>query len=336
MAALAVGAVTDAESSTGDIRQAEDLRQALHAAELAVADLRGSGPAGALDYLRLLDRIEEAVPRLEALYGVDLKPERTRLETLENITRSQSVRLLREAGSAALAQARQELDPPEEHWWWYLDRSLAEQRQDNLRRWTLRGLIAAGVLLAALLAYNQFLAPSAEEQAFSTHTSTGEGYLVQGDYEAALPEFEAAVALNPEDMGALLQLAVVYEQLGRLDESREYLVRARELAGGEGEYYAGLSLVYYRVGVSGFDWATDKAYETATAAVKADDGSAMAHFALASAYELQNETSLAIDEFELASNLSTDASLTVMARMRMGMLMQSPGDSMGGFGGGMF
>jgi len=326
----------DAPADAGDIRQADDLRLALREAELAVASLRGVGPAGVLKYLRLLDDIEEAIPRLESMYGVDLKPERTRLETLENITRSQTTRLVREAGASTLARARMELDPPEEHWWWYLDRSLAEQRQDSLRRWSLRGVVLATVLLLGLLAYNHFLAPSPEEQAFSTRTSAGEGYLVQGDYEAALPEFEAAAALNPKDLGARLQLAVVYEQLGRAEDAAQQLARARDLADSEADFYASLSLVYYRVGVGGMDWAVEKAYETAMDAVEADDGSALAHFALASAYELQGETAKAIDEFEFASNISQDASLTVMARMRMGMLMQSPGDMMGGFGGGMF
>ncbi len=320
----------------GEVRQPEDLRQALRAAELTLADMRGSGPKGALAYLRLLDQVEESIPRLELQFGVDLKPERTRLETLENQTRTLAARIVREAGTSALAQARDEVEATEDEWWWYLDRSLAEERRSTLRCWSLRGLAFAGVLLVALLAYNQFLAPSAEEQAFSTRTSSGEGYLMQGDMESALAEFETAAALNPEDMGVRMQLAVVYEQLGRLPEAEEQLSRARELAGSDSEYYASLSLVYYRVAAGGAEWAIEAAYEKATAAVEADDGSAIAHFALASAYELQGDNAQAIQEFELASNLSSEASLTVLARMRMGMLMQSPGDSMGGFGGGMF
>ncbi len=319
-----------------EVYQPEDLRRALRAAELALADIRGSGPEGALTYLRLLDQVEEAIPRLELAFGVDLKPERTRLETLENQTRTHAARIVREAGSTALVRSRDEISATEEQWWWYLDQSLAEKRQSDLRRWSLRGLVVAGVLLVALLAYNQFLAPSAEEQAFSTLTSAGEGYLMQGEMEPALAEFEAAAALNPQDIGVRLQLGVVYEQLGRHEEAEEQLARARELAASESDYNASLSLVYFRVAAGGAEWAIEAAFEKATAAVEADDGSAIAHFALASAYELQGETTLAIEEFELASNLSGDASLTVLARMRMGMLMQSPGDSMGGFGGGMF
>jgi len=331
-----VEAMVDAPAVSPNIRQADDLRLALREAELLIADLPRAGREEVLRYIALLDDIEEAVPRLESQYGVDLKPERTRLETLENITRSKARRLVGEAGASVLAQARLRLDPPDEKWWWYLDRMVAEQRQETVRRWSKRGLLGAVLLLVGLLAYNRFLAPSPEEQAFSMRSSAGEGYLVQGDFEAALPELEAAVALNPQDVGARLQLAVAYEQLGRADDAAEQLDWGRQLAGSEADYYASLSLVYYRLGVGGIEWASEKAYEAAEAAVMADDGSALAHFALASAYELQGENAKAIEEFELASNISQDASLTVMARMRMGMLMQSPGDSMGGFGGGMF
>ncbi|MGI6208208.1 MAG: tetratricopeptide repeat protein [Anaerolineae bacterium] len=320
-----------AESHIGN---AEELRQVLRAAELAVANFRGAGPDYALEFLRMLDSIHEAIPRLEGEYGVDLKPERTRLETVQNMTRTNTARLVREIGASRLAEAREAEDPPEDHWWWYLDVALAQRRQESLRRWSLRGLAVAAILLVALLAYNQFLAPTPEEQAFSTTLSDAESSLLDGDLEGALAGYEAAVAMNPEDIGARLYLGVVYEMLGRQDEAQAQFAEAERLSSTPADYYASLSLAYYRVALGGAEGALEKAEAAALRAVEEDDSSAMAHFALASTYEVMGENGKAIEEFEIASNLSEDASLTVMARMRMGMLMQK-GDPMGGMTGGL-
>ncbi|NPV06501.1 MAG: tetratricopeptide repeat protein [Anaerolineae bacterium] len=315
------------------IRNAEDLRAVLRTAELAVANLRGAGPQHALEFLRTLDTIYEAIPRLETEYGVDLKPERTRLETVQNLTRSSARRLMREVGAGRLAEARRAENPPEDHWWWYLDRALAAQRQEALRRWSLRAIVVFSLLLVGLVAYNRFLAPSPEEQAFSALLAEGESSLLSGDFEGAVDRYEAAVALNPGDVGARLHLGVVYEQLGRTEEAREQFEEAMRLSPAPADYHSSLSLVYYRVALGGAEWALERAEAEAVAALEADDGSAMAHFAMASVYELQGETGKAIEEFETASGLSSDPSLTVLARMRMGMLMQKPGETMGGLPG---
>ncbi len=316
------------------IETAEDLRAMMRRAELAVADLRGRGPSQALDLLFTLDAIEEATPRLEAQYGVNLKPERTRLQTIENILRSRSGLLVREAGAARLVEERERQQPPEDHWWWYLDRMVADRRAYQMRRWATRGAIIAGVLLLALVAYNLFLAPSPEQQALSERLSEGESLLLQGDFEAARDQYQAAVALDPTDAGARMYLAVVYEELGQVDAATAEFAEVHQLLPDSADYYSTLSLIYYRMAVGGAD-TVGKAEVAARSALGADDSSAMAHFALASVFELQGDNQGAIQEFELASSLSQDASLTVLARMRMGMLMQSPGNSMSspGMGG---
>ncbi|MGQ9552869.1 MAG: tetratricopeptide repeat protein [Anaerolineae bacterium] len=305
------------------IRNAEDLRRVLRQAELDVADLRRGGPDHALRLLHEVDAIEKAIPRLESEFGVDLKPERTRLQTVENTLNSKARLLVREAGAERLVQEREEVQATADEWWWHLDEIVAERRRWRLRRWAIRGIIVAVVLLLAAVAYQLFLAPSPEQQALTASLSEGESALLQGDLTTALQHYQAALAGSPNDPDIHLYVGAIYEQLGQNDKAAEHFNEASRLLKNPAAYHSALSLIYYRMATSGLD-VLGKAEAEALAAVEADDQSAMAHFALASVYELQGKTPEAIDEFEKASQLSTDPSLTVLARMRMGMLMQRP------------
>ena len=310
------------------IANAEELRGVLRLVELALANVRGIGPQATLEMLRRFDAIEEAIPRLEAEYGVDLKPERTRLETAENMLRSRASMVVREAGPENIAAARDEVRPSGDEWWWFLDRLVAERRRETIRRWSMRGAIALGVLLLVGVAYQLFLAPPKAQQAASEHISNGELDIQRGDLQAALTEYEAALQINPNDVENQLYVAALLQQLGRTDEAAPHFATAQRLSPSAADYHASLSLVYYKMAVSGAN-TVNLAEAEANAAVKADDKSAMAHFALASVYELQGKVPEAIQEFETASNLSKDPRLTVLARMRMGMLMQRPDQGVG-------
>jgi len=305
------------------IRNAEDLRKVLREAEIAVADLRGMGPTHVLNLLHMLDAIEEAVPRLESNLGIDLKPERTRLQTIENMLRSRASRALREVGKSQLIRHREEVGPSESAWWWYIDQLVAERRRAAIRRWALRVSVVGAILLVASLVYQIVFAPSPEERALSERLSQGETSLLQGDLETALAEFQAALAVDPNDGETCLYVGAILQQLGREQEGAEYLQRGRDLIGNPAKYHASLALVYYRMALANLD-TIGMAESEALAALEADENLALAHFALASAYEVQGRVQEAIQEFERASDLSSDPSLTVLARMRMGMLMQRP------------
>ncbi|MHB0877428.1 MAG: tetratricopeptide repeat protein [Anaerolineae bacterium] len=310
------------------IKNAENLRSVLRRAELDLADLKVADAESVVVLLHMVDDLESGIPRLEAELKVDLKPERTRLQTIENILRSRTGLAVRRAGADRLELERERVNPSADEWWWRLDLILSASRQRRVRRLAMYGLAAAAVLLVATVAYNIFLAPTPEERALAESVSAGEGYLIQGDFDAAVKEFEAAVALSPDEAGNHLYLAVAVEAQGDTDRAAAELAEGRRLSDSEAEYRASLSLVYYRVGASGNNPAAlARAEEEANASIAADPNYALGHFALGSAYELQGRSQEAIMEFELTSDLSSDASLTVLARMRMGMLMQSPSGS---------
>ena len=307
----------------GEVANAEELRQILRQAELAVTNARGRGPAHVLRYLHMLDAIEEAIPRLDQEFGVDLKPERTRLETLENMTRSRARQLLREVGAGRLRTERQTLGRGSLGWWWYLDEFVAERRQQALRRWGIRAAIVVGLLLVAGLVYQFFLAPPPEQQLLSQRLSEGETLLLKGDVQGALAQYEAALALDGQDPAIHMSIGAIYEHLGNEEKAREHYEQARALCHSEAEFHANLALVLYRLAAGGAD-TLQRAEQEALLALEKDSEYALAHFALGNVYELQGKIPEAIHEFEVASNLSGDPSLIVLARMRMGMLMQRP------------
>jgi Tfp pilus assembly protein PilF len=95
--------------------------------------------------------------------------------------------------------------------------SLTEQ---SLMKKTLKGL--AIVLLPIVLigcASTPEKAPdiNLSEQAFEAITA--------GDYEKAEALLEVALSINPDNPYALLNLGVVYQQTGRIDQAREQYVK---------------------------------------------------------------------------------------------------------------
>lgn len=304
------------------IRNGAELRDLLRRAELAIADLKRATPDEAADIVRLIDAAEKAIPRLERQFSVELKAERTRLQTLEGKLRHNAPLLVQRAGAQRLQRLRLEAEPAEDEWWWRLDLTLAEQRQQGLRRLAIRAGAVAAVLLVLAAVYQFVLMPTLGPGPGSDRVSQAETYLAQGQLERALGEYTAAIEANPNDPELQAAAGAVLEQLGRSDEARPYLEAARAGLANEADYHARLSLVYYRMSAQGGVDAVAKAEEAALAAVAADDNWAMAHFALASVYELQGRVPEAIAAFDRASALTTDAALAASIRMRLGMLSQ--------------
>ena len=118
-----------------------DLRGDIHELEITAVNLRGKG-ARVLDVLRLRDSVQV---RYEALLerGLEMRPEQTRLETIDNMIRRQGGSLGRElAASGGMEAARAARRPPDTYWWWFVDIEHALQ----LRKLAIRyGAILVGV-----------------------------------------------------------------------------------------------------------------------------------------------------------------------------------------------
>lgn len=307
-----------AVESPGVATSATRLREQIRELEVGFANLRGRGD-GVFDLLRLRDEVGESIERFEAA-GLDMRPERTRVETVDNIINRRAPEISRELSRmGGLAGARRRVEPPEERWWWYVDLYHAEKQRKSL----IRGLITVGSIIAVVLAVNfildRFFGLDPVEKEARSHMSAGDQYLFGGDYEGAIEEYERAVSIVPTLGDAHVTLAVLYEVAGRPDDAEKALVAAREAYGDDLTYYLALGRAYETVGEH------ERAMVATEEAIAIDPESPQAYLTRGSIYEATEEFGRALEDYERAGDLAQQRgqdALYVMARTRMAMLMQ--------------
>lgn len=294
------------------------LRDHIRDLEIEVAALR-RGQGDFLRILRLRDTIEEELRALTAA-GIDVRPERTRVESVDNMLSGKaSIAARYLVALSPAAEARRQERPPEERWWWYLDAIWAERLRKRVIRFSVLFIVLVLLILGGNYALSRFSRLSPTERQTNQHIASGEQLLYLGDYEEAISEYEQALALLPDRFDIHLSLGLLYEETGRQDEARAELARAQELAPDRGMYliaYARMLTAMNRL---------EEALAVADEAITLKPDSAEAYLIRAGVYEAQNEVDKALADLEKASDLAraqNQNALYVLARTRMGMLMQ--------------
>ncbi len=305
---------------------ADDLRDRLQRAERAVANLKGKG-AEVVALLELLDEAQDLIISLEAK-GMDLRPERTRLTTVQNQLRSRAAVLVREVAAAGgLSALRQDRAPDRGRWWWYLDELVAQHRRRLLRNGLIAGVVCLILLGIGIVAYNRFLAPDPLTRQKMALINEAEVLLSQSDVPAALEKYQAARALDPTDAEVLIWVGILSQQLGQDVEAENAFSTARVQIGSEVGFLVARGMAYGEAGQ------LDAAESDAEAALALDPNSAEAHFLLGGVYEAQDRKREAIAELQQAADLARQAgndTLYVLATTRMAMLLQAGAASPGG------
>jgi tetratricopeptide (TPR) repeat protein len=295
---------------------ADRLREALDKAEQAQASLRGAGPR-ALELLHLIDRIVNLLAELEA-DGVDVRAERVRLETVQRKLRSQQRDFLVEAG-AAFQTEREAVQPDRAHWWWFMDEALAQQRQKQLRRTLTWALGLAFVCVVAWLVYDRFFAPPPEVQQAYQYSLAGENLIDDGDLRAALTEFEAAAAANPDDPAPRTWLGVIHFELDEMDEADAAFDVARSLYETEVDFLLNRCIIYQRVGD------LEAASADVEQALVLDPTSGAAYYLRSGIAVGREDYEAAVADLEKSAELAQaagDSQLEATARMQRAMVMQ--------------
>jgi len=295
---------------------ADRIRKALDEAEIRLSNLRGAGPQ-VLELIHLLDQAADALAELESS-GVDVRAERVRFDTLQRQLRSRQVRLLAEAG-AGFQKEREAVQPDRTRWWWFLDEAVAQQRAHRLRR-TLIGILAAAVLLAiAWLAYDRFLAPSPEMRAAFERSAIGESLVQQGDLRAALAQFKAAAALDPDNPEYWIWQGVIHAELDESDEAQTAFETARSLYETDLEFLLGRAMAYLRAGD------VSAASTDAQQAIRENPDSGYAYYMRASVAMEAGDYAQAIADLDKAAELAQaagDTQLEATARTQRAMVIQ--------------
>lgn len=266
-----------------------------------------------LKMLILRDEIEDLLLNLEKR-GTDLEADKIRLETFDTIIRK-TMKMVYRKLSASLNPLpyREERKIPRSHWWWYLDELLKEKRARARKRWLVRGGTAAVALLAVYIILTKVV-PQPRQSVI--YQGEADRLYEQGKLDEAINVYKKAQDLEPDNSTIPLMLGMIYQDQELLDKANDYFERARLLSSRKIDFYNSRGMAYFRKG----NW--EKAIVDVKKALEIDSNSAFSHFLLGNIYEAQNKITEAIIEYQIVSNLGQDPQLTVMARFKMGMIMQ--------------
>ncbi len=293
------------------------LREMIRELEVGVANLKGRG-LGVLDLLRLRDQAEAEMARLAP--DMDLRPERTRLETVDGILTRKTTQVIRELRSiGGLAGARRQENPPKEHWWWYLDVFLAERQ----RKFAIRAVLTVvGVLVLLVIAnfvMERFFGLDPVQKKAHAHVSSGEHYMLQGEYDKAISEYESAIATLPSLGEAHVALGVLYELKGETEKAKAAFAAGEAAYQDRTEYLLTLSRAYQSV------QNLDKAFEIVQEAIKLSPDSPQAYLVRGGIYEMKDDLAPALTDYEKAAELAQaqgQDTVYVLAKTRFATLLQ--------------
>jgi len=302
--------------------QVAELRDVLTTIERRIAKLKEISPEDALEILPLLDQARERLDALEAAGGgaSSERSEGTQFETLlRQLDKKGSTFMNRVGGSAVLKRARQERQPDQSYWWWFIDEDLAQKRQLKIKRWAIGAVIVGALLIVLVVVYNQFLAPDPAFQAGIGFQQTAENKLIQGRYEEALADVEQAIEHLPDYPELYVLRGVLYDVLEQPDLAEQSYILAREKLSKEETFYNERAKYFLLAGLG------EPGMADAEMAFSINPDSAVSLMFIAQAHEMLGNISKAIDYYELASAVAerTDnPTLQVMARMQIATLLQ--------------
>jgi len=299
--------------------QIGDLRDLLMTLENRIARLKDIDSEEALEILPLLD---QATNKLTALNeaGAAVSGEATQLESLlMQFHRKRSLFVSQAGGGAVLQSARQEYQPVEDHWWWFIDQTLANERKTTLRRW-VSGLLILGVVLAAIvIVYQRFFAPDPAILASVGLLHEAERALTVGAYQLALDKVNEALTYTPDDAGLYLMRGVIYRGLDDPEAAEASFVIARKGIDGEDVFLVERARLYAMLNL------LDLVIEDANMALMINPDRASAYIFRGQAYEMLGDNTSAIADFEKASEVAEkigNLQLQAVARMHLAQVLQ--------------
>jgi len=297
---------------------ADEMRRLLSDGEQALGGLMDSSDS-ALAILRGLDRAYDLLAELESR-GMDLRPERTRLTTLEGQLQrraSDVQRALRPIGG--FAGAREAVHGEHVGWWWHLDKRIREKRGRKIRR-ALLACIAALVLTVVLaVAYQRFLAPDPVTARGLDLQAQGEMLARTRDYAGALARLDEAQTMLPASGELFVWRGVLNTLIGEQGQASKLFDTAIPLFENDAAFLVVRGQTYLQL------QELDKADADAELVLEFDPGSPQGHLLRGSVLEARGAIAEAIAALEAASRHADQrgmAELSAVARLRMGMLSQ--------------
>jgi hypothetical protein len=295
---------------------ASTLRDQLDQAERLIVQVDGDTVA---TLLTLLDRIDQTFDDLIAS-GMDVRPEQSRWESLLNRVNSRPEPIVRAAAVAGgLPKLRAE-HAVGDSFWWHLDAELTRRRAHTLRRTVITLVALAVIVVGAFWAINTFFPPDPEAVVMVETTNVLGALVADQRWEEALQVVQNARSQYPNNAELAVWEGVFYERLDQPDKAQAALDDAQQLLAAQPVQYW-VYLGNDRMMVGDLDGAEAAANEGL--ALAPDEPQLV--FLLGGIAEARGDIPTAIKYFEQTFALAQDTQpqLAVIARVRMGQLLQS-------------
>jgi tetratricopeptide (TPR) repeat protein len=298
-----------------------ELRDLLNRAERQLPVLDSSS---LIEYLRGLDRIEDLMESLTS-QSVDLRPEMTRWLDLQARLGARAAQLVKIASPLGGFAALRAANPPATNAWWRLDELVAADRKRSWTRWLVTALVVVGVFALGAFVYQQWLAPSPEVVLTVSAVIDVEQLAFEKKWDEAFALTEKTLQQVPDNPDLLVWAGVLAERRGDAAQAAMYLDRAQQVLADPLRYQLALSM--RRLQASDVEGA--EAAAQAALAINPNEPQAM--FFLANVAELRNLPQQALELYQKTADLAEDNNpqLTVVAKMRFGMLLQQLNYSIG-------
>ena len=294
------------------------LREALDKAERLIVQVDGSN---VVELLTLLDKIEQQFETL-ASDNSDLRSEQSRWDGLLSRINSQPGPIVHAAKVAGGFQKLRAANPPAESFWWHLDREVARRQVNSIRRMLTTLVVLVVVAVGGYYAINRFFPPDPEAVLMVETTNGIDRLVTEQRWQEALELVQAARTQVPDNVELMVWETVLYERLGN-DAQAATAWQAAQTASAGQPIQASIYLGNNRLRVGDVEGALAAANE----ALVIDANNPQVYFLLGNIAETQGDIAVAINYFEQTYQLAEGANpqLAVIARVRMGQLLQSPG-----------
>jgi hypothetical protein len=269
----------------------------------------------------ILHKLDEIYERMQAVENEQSRRiAETQFEGVTTKINKEGSLFIRDlGGAAALRKAREQVKPPEGHWWWYLDNVLGDRRRASFRRNMIGLAMIAGALLVLGVIYQLFLAPDPAVAARYGHEQSARDLMMSGNIEAALEEVDKGLSYEAQDPTLLTQRGVLLESLGRDAEAQQAFLQAEKGFDRREDFLVTRGQAYSMVSEM------EKGMADAQEAIDLDPDFAQAHLLSGQINELTQNPQQAMIDYDnafAAAEKSKQFELAALARTRTAMLMQ--------------
>lgn len=309
-------------SKNNNITLGGAISETLDRLEVLVGKIGMNTPEQSIQILTGLDSALENISHLEG--KISHKTAESQFEDICSQLHSHSRQFIKDlGGTSVLRENRNRVQPPTDHWWWYLDELIEKARKARLRH-ALFGLI--GVVLAlglVILVYNLFLAPDPVTVAIYSSEQSTRDLMMQGDLDGALIAVDKGLEVAPSEGSLLTLKAIIFEEQKKSELSTQIMDKAAKSFSSVEEFLQTRGQAYMLIG------RYEKALADVDEILRMNPQSAEAYLLSGQIYELKQDYSKAFEDFGMAFDLAdaqNKSHLAGIARIRMASMLEFMGN----------